>query len=128
MIVSDHKGAPVTRRRWVAVALATLLVFLCQSFVTQTHLDLDQGIRSAALVGAAGAPAAKAGPSSPDLPVCPICREIAHAGSYLSAVPVAFHAPAPVAIWRVVLPSRALTLQQRAPAWRSRAPPLPLQA
>jgi len=129
MAVSDHMGGTVTHRRWVAVTLAALLAFLCQSFVTQTHLHVDPGARSVALAGPVGTAATlKTGQSSPDLPVCPICREIAHGGSYLLPTPVAFLASEPGTVWRVIVPPHALAPSQSSHAWRSRAPPRHLQA
>ena len=106
-----------------------MLAFLCQSFVTQTHLHLDSAARAVALAGPATAPAAlKAGPSAPDVPDCPICREISHGSTYLPSVPVAIQTIAPATIWQAVLPSSALAPSQYSHAWRSRAPPQNLHA
>jgi hypothetical protein len=111
------------------IALTALLAFLCQSFVTQTHLHLDPAARAVALAGPAASPVAlKAGQPSPDVPDCPICREISHGGTYLPSVPVAIQTIAPVTVWQVVLPPRALAPSQYSHAWRSRAPPTHLQA
>jgi hypothetical protein len=119
----------VARGRWAVVAFAALLAFLCQSFVTQTHLHLDPAARAVALVGPAAAPAAlKAGQPSPDVPDCPICREISHGGTYLPPVPVAIQAAVSTAVWRVVLPPRAPAPSRFSHGWRSRAPPLLLHA
>jgi hypothetical protein len=106
-----------------------MLAFLCQSFVTQTHLHLDPAARAVALAGPAAAPAAlKAGQPSPDVPDCPICREISHGSTYLPSVPVAIQTIAPATIWQAVLPSSALAPSQSSHAWRSRAPPQNLHA
>ena len=127
MTASGHKGESPIRRRWAAIALATLLAFLGQSFVTQTHLHVDPVARAATLGAPGIAATLKAGHPAP-VPPCPICREIAHAGSYLAPASTAVIASAPGAVWRVVLPPRALTPSQYSHAWRSRAPPRPLQA
>jgi hypothetical protein len=129
MTVWNHGSATMKRGRWAMIALTALLAFLCQSFVTQTHLHLNPAARVVALAGPAAAPVAlKAGQPSPDVPDCPICREISHGSTYLPAVPVAFQAATPDAIWRVVLPPRALAPSQYSHAWRSRAPPQNLHA
>ena len=121
--------APVRAPRF-AIVLAMLLALLWQSFVTQTHIHADPIGYATAIADSTGTPAQlKAGQAPSDLPAtCPICQEIAHAGSYLSPTAVAFQPPAQVQVWRAVAISRALTLRQRSHAWRSRAPPLPLQA
>ncbi|MES2042625.1 MAG: hypothetical protein V4475_02050 [Pseudomonadota bacterium] len=123
MVGSDHSSAPLKRRRWATIALATLLAFLCQSFVTQTHWDPDPVARSVALAASGSTSATlKAGQPAP-APICPICREIAQAGFYLPPVQAALLASEPGAIWRVTLPPRALAPNQSSHAWRSRAPP-----
>ncbi|MFA5965899.1 MAG: hypothetical protein WC804_17930 [Sphingomonas sp.] len=135
MTTSDQIGATVARHRttwrgrWFAVVVATLLAFVGQAFVTQTHLHVASSQRSDVLASlSGGATDLKTGPTSPDLPICPICREIAHAGAYLAPTPIAFPAPEPVAVGRVVLPALALTPRQDSHGWRSRAPPLNLHA
>jgi hypothetical protein len=122
MVGSDHNNAPLKRRRWAAIAMATLLAFLCQSFVTQTHWDPDPVARSATLAASGTSATLKAGQPAP-APTCPICREIAQAGFYLPPVQAALIAAEPGAIWRVALPPRALAPNQSSHAWRSRAPP-----
>jgi len=128
MTAWNHNGAAMARGRWAMIALAAMLAFLCQSFVTQTHLHSDLTVTSVAQAGATATPAAKAGQPAPALPDCPICREIAHGGTYLPAVPIALRTIAPVTVWRVVLPLRTLAPSQYSHAWRSRAPPRPLHA
>lgn len=123
-----HRRATL-RDRWYAVVVATLLAFLGQAFVTQTHLHIASNQRSAARASLSGDPTdLKNGPTSPDLPICPICQEIAHAGAYLAPTPTAFAAPAPVTGWHLVLPAPALTPRQDSHGWRSRAPPPHLHA
>ena len=144
MTARDHLGAkglraeapghPLRAPRF-AIVFAMLLAILWQSFVTQTHIHTDPGayaiaIGDSAVANSAGAPARlKAGQAPSDLPAtCPICQEIAHAGSYLSPMAVAFEPPVPTDLWRTVAPSLAATLRQRSHAWQSRAPPHQLQA
>ena len=122
-------NAPARMRRF-AMVLAMLLAIIWQSFVTQTHIHADPGTYAIAIAGNANTPAQlKTGQAPSDLPAtCPICQEIAHAGSYLSSTAFAFQPPVPIFVWRTVAPSGARALQQRSHAWRSRAPPLHLQA
>lgn len=130
MRASDHQGGTALRRRWVAVALATLLAFLCQSFVTQTHLHVDLAARPVASAGPTDVATAtlKAGLPSPDLPDCPICREISHGGTYLPSVPTAIRAVEAHIVWRVAALPRTLAPSRSSHGWRSRAPPRPLHA
>jgi hypothetical protein len=121
---------PDLRKRWVAVLLAALLAFTWQSFVTQTHVHFGLERNSAAAGSSAAAPSRPiATQSSTDLPAdCVFCQEVAHAGHYLLPAPIAFQAPEPVAAWLLTIPLPVLTRNARSHAWRSRAPPLPLQA
>ena len=130
MTASDPRAGRATHRRWGAIALATLLAFLCQSFVTQTHLHVDLA-RSVAATGpttAATTTTLKAGLPSPDLPDCPICREISHGGTYLPSAPVAIRAIEVHHVWRAAALARTPAPNQYSHAWRSRAPPRRLQA
>lgn len=128
MTTWDH-GYAATRSRW-AMAFLTLLAFLCQSFVTQTHLHAEVAPRTIAFSAAvSGSPATlKAGQPTQDVPDCPICREISHGGTYLPPVPVAVAAVVATMAWHVPLPSRTLAPSQYSHAWRSRAPPIALHA
>ena len=135
--VSCAARAPAGRRinrprldlhaRWLAIVLSTLMAFLGQSFLTQTHLHAASAISWAAGVPASPA-TLKASQSPPDLPVCPVCQEMTHAGTYLSAAVNACYSCELGPIWRIALPSLAQAPSQFSHAWRSRAPPGHAQA
>ena len=73
---------------------------------------------------------ASSGSDSPaDSPAnCPICRELAQSGAYLASAPVAFDLPAPFHGWQVASIVSWHHIAQPPLGWRSRAPPLQLQA
>jgi hypothetical protein len=119
------------RALWAAVLLVTLLAFGWQSFVTQTHRHTgDRGVSLSLAVKAIGGTQAEKGGQVPaDTPDnCPICQEVAHGGAYLAPAPILFHAPAALAAWFALTLLLALALRQQSHAWRSRAPPLRIQA
>jgi len=119
------------RALWAAMLLLTLLAFGWQSFVTQTHRHFGQGGISLALSvpSPGGTQVEKGGQLPADTPDnCPICQEIAHGGAYMLPAPILFQAPAAIAAWFAVTLLLALALRQQSHAWRSRAPPLRLQA
>jgi hypothetical protein len=119
------------RALWAAMLFLTLLAFGWQSFVTQTHRHLGERGTSLSLSIQAigGATAEKGGQVPADTPDnCPICQEIAHGGAYLLPTPFLLQPPAAVAAWFAVTLSLALALRQQSHAWRSRAPPLRIQA
>jgi len=124
-------GLPATlRSRWAAVLLAALLAFCWQSFVTQTHLHFEPSTYGALVTGQ-GSPVAQAdtGKNSSDTPAtCPICQEIAHGGLYLLPTPAALTPPEPAAAWQAVVAPPARAVNTPSHAWRSRAPPIQLQA
>lgn len=113
---------------WLPFLVATLLAFSWQGFVGQTHHHSGpEIIASAAKAGVANGE--KPERRSSDLPVhCAVCRAIAHAGPVLLPAAIALPAPAPQEIWIALADRPAQTRVQRSHAWRSRAPPRPLQA
>ncbi|MDG2534565.1 DUF2946 family protein [Sphingomonas sp. HITSZ_GF] len=123
--------APAVRALWAALLFVTLLAFTWQSFVTQTHRHAGTPVVSLGLSAqaSAGTQAHKGGQLPPDTPDnCPICQEIAHGGAYLAPAPIDVPAPAAVVAWFAVTLLLALALQQQSHGWRSRAPPLRIQA
>ncbi|NYT42549.1 hypothetical protein HZY97_17385 [Sphingomonas sp. R-74633] len=124
-------GNAAFRALWASLLLLAMLAFTWQSFVTQTHRHPGAGGYALGLTAKAiaGAEAHKSGQVPPDTPDnCPICQEIAHGGAYLAPAPIPFHAPAAIAAWFAVTLLLAVALQQRSHGWRSRAPPLRIQA
>lgn len=115
----------VKRASWFAMMMAVLLAFTWQSFVTQTHRHYDASSTKTASLALQ-----QAGKSSPsDLPAtCPICSELAHAGQVILPTPVTIAAPAESPVWLATTTPLALSRADRSHAWRSRAPPLSLQA
>lgn len=118
------------RGPWLAVVMAVLFAFTAQSFVSQTHQHFGPDGLSLGSVAATAAPQSpdRSAPQ-PDLPShCAICRAVAHAGDYLLPAPVVLATPVARTGWVEVatraVPSRIL----RSHAWRSRAPPIHLQA
>jgi hypothetical protein len=118
-----------TRARWL-VLLAALLSFSWQSIVAETHVHSPAEFASSSFIAkqsAHGAPAQRRTPS--DSPAsCPICRELAHAHHYLPPAPIVFSAPGPAISPVLSAASIASALPRRWHGWRSRAPPLLLQA
>jgi hypothetical protein len=132
--IGSTSRPPRTGRRlgagWIAVLLAMLVVFSWQSFVAQTHNHFDR-TPIATAAGTTGAVAASSSDrNSPyDSPAnCPICREIAQSGAYLPPAPIVLPAPQAMLIWLVAGLSFGLVLERRLLGWRSRAPPVQLQA
>lgn len=139
MVMGEHRSAQAhakggntaLRALWAAVLLVSLLAFTWHSFVTQTHRHWGgQGYTLGVAVEVlAGAPAQKSGQKPADTPDnCPICQEVAHGGAYLAPAPILLDAPAILAAWFTVTLLLALALRQQSPAWRSRAPPIGIQA
>lgn len=119
------------RALWAAVLFVSLLAFTWQSFVTQTHRHWGGQAYSLgiAVSDIGGVQAQKGGQKPADTPDnCPICQEVAHGGAYLAPAPILLDAPAILAAWFTVTLLLALALRQQSHAWRSRAPPLRIQA
>jgi len=111
---------------WLALLFATLFAFTSQSIVLGTHQHND-GVVASAADTAVKASSGKGAPA--DSPAnCPICRELAHSGAYLASAPVAFALPASFDAWQVATIVSWPRIAQPPLGWRSRAPPLQLQA
>jgi hypothetical protein len=116
------------RARWL-VLLAALLAFTWQSIVAEAHFHSPSESASRTLLvkqGAHGAPVRGAPLDSPAS--CPLCRELAHAHHYLPPAPLVFDAPGPAVSPILSASANISTLPRRWHGWRSRAPPLLLQA
>lgn len=115
---------------WRTVLLVALLAFSWQSFVTQTHVHFGTDLHVAALSGQTSSSAhSGTGKGSSDTPGnCPICDEISHDGFYLLPVLAEIEAPELVRFWQAVSAPLARTVRKRSHVWRSRAPPISLQA
>ena len=118
------------RGHWAAVLFAALLAFSWQSLVTQTHVHFETGARGIAASGQANSAAhVDTGKRSSNTPAdCPICQEIAHDGLYLLPTLALLEAPRPSPIWRTIATPLLFAVRKPSHAWRSRAPPVQLQA
>ncbi|WP_329629989.1 DUF2946 family protein [Sphingomonas sp.] len=116
--------------RRIAILVVALLAFVWQGFVTQTHEHFQPAAVSTLQIAKAGHYQATGGQPSRDDPAnCPICQDIAHAGAYITPTPPAAVLATEAAAPSHVVPlSFALTVRERSHAWKSRAPPIQLQA
>lgn len=114
----------------IALLVATLFAILFQSFIVQahahTHHDMAPIVHSVATHALAGV--ADDGSTQPDESDCPICWEMAHAGTFVLPDDPVFLAPETRAIWVAALLPPVSVRNVCSHAWRSRAPPLSLQA
>ncbi|MHA6720852.1 DUF2946 family protein [Sphingomonas sp. RS6] len=110
--------------RWAALLLA-LLALSWQSVIVRAHVHAGAARAAPHTHGAAQTP--DRSPGEPDKD-CPLCQALEFAGNYLLPNPVVFQASEPAPVWFTFTLSLALALRQRSPAWRSRAPPLRIQA
>jgi hypothetical protein len=123
------RGTTIRARRWL-VLFAALLAFSWQSVVAAGHVHFDSEAAPAAAFVKQNGHKQPAHPGAPsDSPAnCPICRGLAHSYHYLPPAPIVFEAPAPV-VGAVHVPASIVSAPApRSHRWRSRAPPLPLQA
>jgi uncharacterized paraquat-inducible protein A len=115
------------------VLFATLVAFLFQSYVVQTHIHFtasaasgtivadDANIKTSTASSVAGQHNSK--PPIDDPAHCPICQEFLHAGQYLT--------PAPVLALLITAVFVPITIERAVPVtanpvshgWRGRAPP-----
>ncbi|MGU3391206.1 DUF2946 family protein [Sphingomonas sp. M1A8_2b] len=113
-----------------AMLIAALFAILVQGLVVQAHTHVHRNM--APIVHAAGAQAftgaADDGSTQQDETDCPLCWELAHADAFLLPEDPVFLPPATSKIWLAALLQSVSVRNVRSHAWRSRAPPLPLQA
>jgi hypothetical protein len=116
----------LTRRG--ALGFATLVAFLFQVFVADTHWHwngLDVARTGSTVAGLSSGVTAKVdAKNSGALDICPLCQALSAGGRYLEA-----DAPAPLLPLAILaclwfLAARAAPQLHRAYAWRSRAPPV----
>jgi hypothetical protein len=115
------------------ILLGTLVTFLFQGYIVQTHIHFAPAADVGAVVTSAAdlktntdaAVVGKQRPSSPidDPAHCPICQEFLHAGQYVT--------PAPILALLITVVAVPIAIVRTAPAvtvavshsWRGRAPP-----
>lgn len=114
----------------IAMLVAALFAILVQGLVVQAHTHVHRN--TAPIVHAAGAQAvagaADDGSTQQDESDCPLCWELAHADAFLLPEGTVFLPPATSKVWLAALLQSVSVRNVRSHAWRSRAPPLPLQA
>jgi hypothetical protein len=117
------------RARWL-ILFAALLAFSWQSVVAAAHVHFESDVAATGKRVMQDADKLPARPGAPaDSPAnCPICRGLAHSHDFLAPAPVVFDAPEPVLHPGQVSASIASAPARRSHIWRSRAPPLHLQA
>ena len=119
-----------TRAFRIAMLVVALFAILVQGLVVQAHTHVHRNM--APIVHAAGAQAvagaADDGSTQQDESDCPLCWELAHAGAFLLPKDTVVLTPATSTIWLAALLQSVSVRNVRSHAWRSRAPPLPLQA
>jgi hypothetical protein len=132
---SGERSSILTRSRANVLALrgallvAALFAILFQSFIVQAHAHARHDMAPIAHSVETHAKAGTAdGSTQPDESDCPICWEMAHSGVFVLPGDPVFLAPETSAIWVAALLPSASVRNGRSHAWRSRAPPLPLQA
>jgi hypothetical protein len=115
------------------VLLATIVAFLFQGYVVQTHIHFAASADAGTFVAdgansTTSAGSAVSGRHNPKPPIddpahCPICQEFLHAGQYLT--------PAPILALLITAVFVPITIERAVPvtttpvshAWRGRAPP-----
>ena len=115
------------------ILIATLVAFLFQSYVVQTHIHYTSGADAGAFVSGgaslkAVAGTTVAGPHDPKSPTddpahCPICQEFLHAGQYLAPAPILALLITAVVVPITILRAVAVTASPVSHDWRGRAPP-----
>ncbi|MEI9989472.1 MAG: hypothetical protein WDM86_05475 [Rhizomicrobium sp.] len=108
-----------------ALVLLTLVAFLVQGFVTQTHIHARPVGAPVAvdLFDGAKAPAKDNAPSKNDEANCPLCQAFASSGQFLTPAAAAILLPSfSVSVIQLV-PLAAKLVRSASHAWRGRAPP-----
>lgn len=125
----SHRDA-IGRSAQAVILIVALLGFLCQAIFVQAHFHAPAQAPSfhSAVVTHAKLAVHDDHPGHDEPTDCPICHELAHASAYLLPGSSSFGIPAPFKIWMGPAPLVASVTVRRSHAWRSRAPPLNLQA
>lgn len=115
------------------ILLATLVAFLFQSYVVQTHIHFAASDNGGTIVadgtnlksstGPAVAGQHNSKPPIDDPAHCPICQEFLHAGQYLTPAPVLALLITAVVVPVTILRAVPVTANPVSHGWRGRAPP-----
>lgn len=118
-----------SRALHIALVVAALFAILLQGFIVQAHThahwDMAPVVHAAKAQAVAGA--AGDGSTQQNESDCPICWEMAHAGVFVLPGDALFPTPETSTIWVAALLPLVSVRNGRSHAWRSRAPPFPLQ-
>jgi hypothetical protein len=112
----------------LAITFATLLAFIFQTLIVQTHIHV------ASPVGAKASPfsiekSLEPGQKSDKFPPaddpanCPICQELLHAGTFVTPALTALLVSTVVTVVHMVVAEIATTEVVYSHGWKSRAPP-----
>jgi hypothetical protein len=123
----EQTGAsrPSPLRAWiVACAVASLLAFVWQGFVTGAHVH-PWPVTPASIAAQAGPEVLPVEASKPVLPPaeCPICHAAALAGHYLPPQPIVVPIVVVSLAWGACVVLAACVHDARSHGWHSRAPP-----
>lgn len=113
----------------LALLVAALFATLFQGFLVQSHTHMHRDVASIVhkVEAQAVAAATRDGSTQQDETDCPFCWEIAHAGAFVLPEGTVLRTPEPSIVWLVALLQSVSARSGRSHAWRSRAPPVPLQ-
>jgi hypothetical protein len=122
---AEHLGLWRTGLASRLVIFATVLAFLLQSFIAQTHIHgASLTLGRTVEIATAQPPAREKKPADNGAIDCPFCQAVVHAGAFLAPAPQVLLPPT----W-VIIAAQFITLRPVAVAathsWRSRAPPQP---
>ncbi len=111
--------------------VVALFALVCQTVLVRAHVHPHAAVASVYEDVTAADPhsAVRRGHPPQDQPSnCPICEELAHADAYITPQLATITPPPQAEIWVGATPHRGPSWSSRSHAWRSRAPPHPLQA
>lgn len=117
------RRAPRGDAKRLAITFVTLLAFVLQTLLVQTHIHgaAPTGVTS---VGIEKNAQPDKLPPAGDPANCPICQELLHAGSFVAPVAAALAASSVATNVEVMFVEILAVTQTYAHGWKSRAPPL----
>jgi hypothetical protein len=106
------------------LTLLTLLSFLAQGYLVQTHIHgLPTAFASERATPAASQQPVAPVPDDNDQAACPLCQEFVQAGNYLTPAAIAVLPPAAVVQMIAVVAQPIIAVKPVSHSWRGRAPP-----
>lgn len=110
----------------LAIAFVTLLAFIAQTIITQTHIHAAAHAGNASTLSLAANPHSPLPDKSPpgdEQANCPICQGLLHAGAYVTPVVTAVTLLNVATFVSFVTINVTTIGQAQSHAWKSRAPP-----